>query len=83
VEGTVKQAPGRLKKQAEQKALENPTKVKVPKVVGGVKEKLPKVKVKKNGNGAVISPPVELPPTQLPVGPTGLQAPTGLPLLGP
>ena len=72
---TVTQAPAKLKKQvkAEQKAIEKGTsKVKVPKV-GGVVDKMPKGKAKKQGSA--VSPPVELPPTKLPVGPTGLQAP--------
>ena len=59
--------------------LEKATKVKPPKIVDGVKQKLPKVKVKKDGNGAGVSPPVGLPPTQLPAGPTGLAVPTLLP----
>ncbi len=81
VGGAVGQAPAKVKNQikAEQKALEKATKVKPPKIVDGVKQKLPKVKVKKDGNGAGVSPPVGLPPTQLPAGPTGLAVPTLLP----
>ncbi len=80
---TVEQAPANVKKRvkAEQKALDNAAKKAVP-TLDGVKEKAPKIKLKKPTDAGAISPPVELPGTQLPSAPTDLTVPTVPPLSG-